>query len=369
MKTSLFFQHKNLKAKIVKFGDWELPMSYSGSIKEHEAVRSKAGLFDVSHMGEVLITGKNSLKFLNQLTINDVSLLSKSKGQYTAICNESGGIIDDLILYCLDENKYFMCINASNINKDLSWIMEKAKKFSDVFIENQSNQWSQIAIQGPNSRKILGEIYKKDESLFLEDLAYTNIIKKNTLGSDCLIARTGYTGELGYEIYSSNSTAEKLWTKLLEVGKEEGLIPCGLGARDSLRLESCYLLYGNDINEKISPLEAGISWATKLDKEMFFGKEELEKQKKEDSFRRLKAFLLEDKGIARSKMRVLDKEGKEIGKVTSGAWLPSIKASGGLALLSSKDYKTEQEIYIDIRGKHKKAKIVKKPLYKAKVHN
>ncbi len=360
-KTTLYDIHKELGARMVDFGGWDMPIQYTGVIDEHKAVREKCGLFDVSHMGEILVTGKDSANFLQFITINDVKNLTDGKGQYTAILNDEGGMIDDLILYRLEDDLFLICANASNIDKDFTWIKKQASSF-DVQVTDESSKYSQIAIQGPLSTKAIEAVF--DESENISRLPYTGIISISYGNHSVLLARTGYTGEKGYEIYLPNEAADSLWLDLLN--SSEDVSPVGLGARDTLRLEACYLLYGNDMNESVSPLEAGIGWATKLDKGDFIGRDSLIKQKNQGVKRRVYAFILEDKGIARSGMDIYLGDEK-IGHVTSGSVLPSLGANGGMALLDAHRVKVNDEVFVDVRGKRKLAKIMKRPLYSAKV--
>lgn len=363
LKTPLFEEHVALKAKMVPFGGWNMPVSYEGVLAEHKTVREACGLFDVSHMGEVRVTGPDTVKFLQWLTINDITKLQDGHGQYSAILNDSGGMIDDLIIYRLGKEEFFICVNASNTEKDFDWIHSQSKKFN-VKVVNESSQWSQIAIQGPTSLKTLQYI-TGSASEQVKNLPYTHIMQTTIFGEKSLIARTGYTGEWGYEIYVPNKIARKTWMALLEHGPETGVKPIGLGARDTLRLEACYLLYGNDMNDSVSPLEAGISWATKLDKGDFIGRAALVKQKEAGLKRKMVAFKMVEDGIPRHGMPVQASNGRK-GEVTSGSVLPTLGGAGGMALVDA-SLAEGDEFEIDVRGKMKKAKICKRPLYAAKV--
>lgn len=367
-KTKLYNEHVKLKAKIVPFGGWMMPVSYSSVLAEHKAVREECGLFDVSHMGEVFITGKDSLDFIQKITINDASKLAIGGGQYTAMCLESGGMIDDLILYRLEEEKYLMCVNASNVEKDYAWIEKQAASFKNLSVENASSSWSQLALQGPKSLSVLKEVLSDEAYETASKLSYTHVAPVVVEGSDVLLARTGYTGEVGYELYIPNKSIVAVWRALLATKEKTGILPIGLGARDTLRLEACYLLYGNDMNEKVSPLEAGIAWATKIDAKDFIGKEALIAQKESGLQNKIYAFKLEDKGIPRHGMDIYFADEK-IGTVTSGSVLPTVGGAGGLAFLKTNKVKLDDAIEIDIRGKRKLARIVKRPLYSAKVKN
>lgn len=364
-QTSLYDFHKKLGAKIIPFGGWLMPVSYSSVLEEHQTVREACGVFDVSHMGEIRVSGPESFAFLQYITINDVSKLNIGSGQYTALLRPTGGMVDDLILYRTGEDEYFLCVNAGNTDKDYAWIVEQKGTYQ-VRINNESGQWSQLALQGPKSKQLLLDILPMQQ---LDQLPYTNIFACTYMERPCYVARTGYTGEMGYEIYLSNECAGKFWCDVLEKGQRYGIRPIGLGARDTLRLEACYLLYGNDMNDSVSPLEAGISWATKLDKGDFIGKSALLNQKSSGVPRQSVAFKFLDAGIPRHGMGVY-LEGRLIGEVTSGSVLPTVGGAGGLALLNTAAGITVgSEIQIDVRGKLKRAQVVKKPLYSARVKN
>jgi aminomethyltransferase len=364
-KTNLYDQHKVLGAKMVPFGGWKMPVSYSSVLKEHEAVRTKCGIFDVSHMGEIFITGENAGSFLQSITINDVTKLRPGKGQYTAILNEKGGMIDDLITYQISENEYLICANASNLEKDFNWISGLAEKADGANATNKSDDYSQIAIQGPNSQKAVELILDDAAKGAFIDLDYTGIMNVKLFGENAFLARTGYTGEWGYEIYLPNSAVTPLWKALLSTAEKTGIVPVGLGARDTLRLEACYVLYGNEMDESVTPLEAGIAWATKLETSDFIGKEALLALKQQGVKRGVRAFVLEDNAIPRQGMDIY-KGDQLVGKVTSGSVLPTVGGKGGMALIQTDFVKVGDSVEIDVRGKRKLAKIVKKPLYTAK---
>ena len=360
-KTSLYDQHRSLKAKIIDFGGWDMPVSYGSPMEEHQAVRTKVGVFDVSHMGEIEVSGDDATKYLQYVSINDVTRLKPGQGQYTAILNEQGGMIDDLILYRLGEAHYLLCVNASNINKDYAWLQKQTESFN-VEIVNRSDDYSQIAIQGPESAESIAKVVGKHQAGALDTLAYMDIAEFDLFGAKALIARTGYTGEKGYELYLSHEAATKVWASLVEAGVK----PAGLGARDTLRLEACYNLYGNEMDEEVTPLESGIAWAVRLEKGPFIGRDALQQQKNDGVPRKLVAFVMEDKGIARGSMGIY-KGGELIGKVSSGSFLPSLNQAGGMALVGKNSVKLDEQIEVDIRGKRKLAKIIKRPLYSARV--
>tara|TARA_B100001094_G_C18179056_1_gene799722 strand:- start:1609 stop:2718 length:1110 start_codon:yes stop_codon:yes gene_type:complete len=362
-KTRLHDLHKSAGAKIISFGGWAMPVSYESLKSEHLFVRSNCGIFDVSHMGEVIISGNDALEFLQFATINDVNKLKLGMGQYTAILNHEGGFIDDLIAYRIGEKKYLLCINAANIDKDVSWLKKVAADF-DVNLKNESELYSQIAVQGPTSNKAVLSLLQDQAALEIDQINYMEIAQINLFGQQSYIARTGYTGEMGYEIYLPNSIADQCWESLLAC-KATQVKPIGLGARDTLRLEAGYLLYGNDMDEKVNPFEAGISWATKMECGDFIGRKSLEKIKSEGVNRKIVAFTLLDKGIAREGMTVYVNN-EEIGEVTSGSFLPTLDCAGGMALVRKNAVKVDDTVEVEVRGKRKLAKIVKKPLYSSK---
>jgi len=353
-RTALYDEHKKMGGKLIDFFGWELPVQYEGIIEEHESVRNNAGIFDVSHMGEVVVIGKESLAFVNYLVTNDVSKLSDGQVLYTMMCNEKGGVVDDLLVYKMNDQTFFLVINAGNIEKDLAWMNENSKQF-DVHITDESDQYAQIAIQGPNAQNILQKIVDFN----LDDLPFF-CFKNNCVieGGHCLISRTGYTGEDGFELYLGNKAVVKVWNKLLEVGQEVGLKPAGLGARDTLRFEAQLPLYGNEIDEDISPLEAGLKMFVKLDKKNFIGKEALVNQK---STRKIVGFEIK-KGIPRHGYDVI-KNDSIIGKVTTGYFSPTLKKNIGLALINSEYGEIGETFDIQIRNKKVPAQIISKRFY------
>ena len=365
-KTALYEQHVHGKAKIISFAGWQLPAFYTSVLEEHRCVREQVGIFDVSHMGEFFCSGPDARRFLQYLTINDVSRLQPGHGQYTAFCNELGGVVDDLILYQLAEERYLMCVNAANIAGDFQWLQKYAPGFAQLTLENASAQWSQIAIQGPKSLQALAGIVPAAIFSRVCELAYTHLLSLPLQGATCYVARTGYTGEKGYELYLPHHLATWAWQGLLATKANTGIQAIGLGARDTLRLEAGYLLYGNDLSETISPLEAGIGWATKLDGEDFVGRAALLQQKAEGIKRRIHCFIMDEPGIARSAMEVY--RGSElIGMVTSGSVLPTVGGAGGMALLRNGTVAVGDPISVKIRQDLKKAKITNRPLYAARV--
>ena len=364
-RTALYDTHKSLSAKTIPFGGWDMPVQYEGVLAEHKTVRESCGLFDVSHMGEVRVIGPEAEKFMQFMTINDVTKLNPGGGQYSAILREDGGMIDDLIIYRLGPQEFFICVNASNAEKDYLWLKEHSSKFS-VQVTDESNLWSQIAVQGPNASETLSAILNGASRDAANSALYMSIFTAEVFGEKILVARTGYTGEKGFEIYLPNKIAAKAWSCMMETYPKTGVKPIGLGARDTLRLEACYLLYGNDMDESVNPFEAGISWAVKLEKGEFLGRSALQKAKEIGLTRKTVAFLMEEQGIPRHGMDIYQGE-KKIGVVSSGSFLPTLNASGGMALISVSYGQIGDTFEIDVRGKRKLAKVMKRPLYTAKV--
>lgn len=359
MKKTKFFEiHQKLGAKIVEFAGYLMPIQYSSIIAEHKAVRNSAGVFDVSHMGEVFVTGKNALDFIQYITVNDASKLGAGKIQYSAMCYEDGGIVDDLLVYKLSDEQFMLVINASNIEKDFNWMNKN--NFLGVTIENKSDEYSLLAIQGPNSKEILQKICDKNL-----DIEYYSFISAKIGGNEMLVSRTGYTGELGYEIYfkGDEKIAEDVWNKIFDSGKSYNIQPVGLGARDSLRLEMGFCLYGNDIDKTTNPLEAGLGWITKLNKENFIAKEILQKIKSEGLKRKLVALTSVEKCFPRHGYEI-SVNGKIAGHITSGTVSPILEKAIALAYLDANYFETNSTVNFLIRGKEVKADIVKLPFIK-----
>ena len=355
-KTALYNKHVSLGAKIVPFAGFEMPVQYSGVTEEHFAVREKVGLFDVSHMGQFYVEGATAKDLLQFVTSNNVENLENGKAQYSCLPNGNGGIVDDLIVYKMEDNKYFVVVNASNIEKDWNHISKFNEKFG-AKMTNISNETSLIAIQGPKATETLQKLTDTN----LSDIPYYHFTLGTVAGvENVIISNTGYTGSGGFEIYFDNSFAEKLWDDLTLAGEEFGIIPCGLAARDTLRLEKGFCLYGNDIDDTTSPLEAGLGWITKFDKD-FVDKEFLLKQKEEGITRKLVGFEMQEKAIPRHDYLVVDAAGNEIGKVTSGTMSPMKKVGVGLAYVAAPNQKLGSEIFIQIRNKNIPAKVVKLP--------
>lgn len=358
-KTPLYDTHVALGARMVPFAGWEMPVQYAGVMAEHLAVRSAAGLFDVSHMGEFEFAGPDALACLQWLTPNDVSKLGLGQGQYSLLCNEKGGVVDDIIIYRLEENRYLMVVNASNIEKDFKWVQKNQK--GDVKITNRSDEFALIAIQGPKAMGILQKIASTDITTIPRfNCAFASL---NGAG-ECLIARTGYTGEDGCEIFVAPAKAAMLWNALMDAGKSDGIVPAGLGARDTLRLEMKYPLYGHELTDATNPIEAGLSWVVKLGKNAdFVGKSEIQKVKDTGGKTALVGFELEDKGIPRDGYPlVLNK--KIIGSVTSGTMSPSLKKAIGVGYVPAHLAAIGSKFSVDIRGSERIARVVATPFYK-----
>ena len=350
--------HIDLGAKMAPFAGFNMPISYSGINDEHHAVRNNAGVFDVSHMGEFIIKGDQALPLIQKITTNDASILENGKVQYSCFPNETGGIIDDLLVYCIEKNKvYMLVVNAGNIDKDWTWVNKQNTVGAEL--HNISAKTCLLAVQGPNATKILQPLAAMD----IMNLKYYTFVKGTFAGVDnVLISATGYTGSGGVEIYfeDKDGAADKIWDAIFEAGKAAGIKPIGLGARDTLRLEMGFCLYGNDIDDTTSPLEAGLGWITKFTKD-FTNKAYFEKQKAEGLTKKLVGFEMLEKGIARHDYEIKDFEGKVIGKVTSGTQSPSLSKAIGLGYVAIAHAALDSEIYISIRNTLLKAKVVKIP--------
>ncbi len=357
-KTRLFNVHQKLGAKIVDFAGYQMPVQYSSIIAEHKAVRNSVGVFDVSHMGEIFISGEKALDFIQEITVNDALKLSPGRVQYSAMCYKNGGIVDDLLVYKINDNKFMLVVNASNIEKDYSWMVEN-NSYS-VEISNESDEYSLLAVQGPNSKELLQKICNK-----VLDIEYYHFFNAKIAGVDMIVSRTGYTGELGYELYfkGDESVAENVWNKIFEAGEEYDVKPVGLGARDTLRLEMGFCLYGNDIDETTNPLEAGLGWITKLKKNKFIAKDALEKIKSEGLKRKLVPIQTEERVFPRHGYD-LTIAGEKIGTVTSGTVSPILEKPIALGYVE-KEYAYEgKEINFLVRGKEVPAKVVNLPFLK-----
>ncbi|WP_234567420.1 glycine cleavage system aminomethyltransferase GcvT [Rhodohalobacter sp. 614A] len=358
-KTPLYTEHKELGARLIDFGGFEMPVQYAGIKQEHLAVRKHAGLFDVSHMGEFFISGPEALALIQKVTINDASVLTPGRAQYSAMCYENGGIIDDLLVYMLDEEQYMLVVNASNIEKDLDWIQSKNSMKADV--QNRSDSIGLLALQGPKSVEIL----QKLTSTKVASIPFYRFEKGSVAGEDdIIISATGYTGEKGFELYMNTDQVDikKIWVEILQAGKEFNLEPAGLGARDTLRLEMGYPLYGNDITRETNPLEARMGWLTKLQKEDFVGKESLLEQKSNGIPRKLMGFeVQEERKIPRSGYEIRDSYGSKIGFVTSGTHSISLNKGIGLGYMETSKAAEGEKIFIKIRKDQVPAMVIKPP--------
>ena len=350
--------HEKLGAKMVPFAGFNMPVQYEGVNIEHETVRNGVGVFDVSHMGEFLLTGENALELIQKVTSNDASTLEIGKAQYSCLPNENGGIVDDLIVYRIKENQYLLVVNASNIEKDWQWI--SSYNTMGVEMRNLSDDYSLLAIQGPKAIEAMQSL----TSVNLSDIKYYHFQVAPFAGIEhVIISATGYTGAGGFEIYCKNSEVEQIWNKVFEAGRPYGIKPIGLAARDTLRLEMGFCLYGNDIDDNTSPIEAGLGWITKFTKD-FVNAENLKKQKEEGVTRKLIGFEMIERGIPRHDYEICDANGNVIGKVTSGTQSPSLNKAIGMGYVPTSFAKESTEIYIRIRNKDLKAKVVKFPFYK-----
>jgi aminomethyltransferase len=361
-RTPLYQAHLDLGGKMVDFGGWNMPVQYTaGVIEEHMRTRTQAALFDVSHMGEIWVEGEDAIPFVNRITTNDVTKLVDGQAQYSALTNENGGVVDDLLVYRFDQGKLLLVVNASTTEKDWDWITSH-KGDDDITLTNASADYCQIAVQGPLATVILEKLTDTD----LDSIKYYHFTVGTVDGVDAIISRTGYTGEDGFEVYAAADKARQLWDKLLEAGyygTENGILPAGLAARNTLRLEAGMSLYGHELSDEITPLEANLGWITKLQKGEFTGSEKLRRQKEEGVTRRLVGFEMVDRGIARDDFEVFV-DGENVGYVTSGSPAPFLKRNIGFAFVPVQFANEGQEITIDVRGKKLAAKVVPVPFYK-----
>jgi aminomethyltransferase len=357
-KTTFYNLHEKAGAKIVEFAGFMMPIQYSSIIAEHKAVRNNVGVFDVSHMGEIFIRGTKAAEFVQNLTVNDVTKLYPGRVQYSAMCYPEGGIVDDLLVYMVSPEEFMIVVNASNMQKDYDWMIQNNSH--DVEVDNQSDEYSLLAIQGPNSKDTLSKIIDKNL-----DLEYYHFFKAKVAGKDMIVSRTGYTGELGYEIYfkGNEKDAEEVWNAVFEAGKEFGIQPVGLAARDSLRLEMGFCLYGNDIDNTTNPLEAGLGWITKINKGSFIGKDAIVKARNEGLKRRLIPVVTSEKVFPRHGYE-MTVNGEKVGTVTSGTVSPVLNQPIAMAYLDSA-YTTEgTTVNFNVRGKEIPAVVTKLPFIK-----
>ena len=350
--------HKQLGAKMVEFAGFEMPIQYSSIIAEHKAVRNSVGVFDVSHMGEIFITGDKALDFVQHITINDASKLFPGRVQYSAMCYPDGGIVDDLLVYKISETEFLLVVNASNIEKDYRWMKEN-NKFG-VSIKDRSDEYSLLAVQGPHSADVIQKLVSDELNL-----EYYHFMNGKIAGVDMIISRTGYTGEIGYELYlkGDESTAEKVWNEIFSAGKEFDIQPVGLAARDSLRLEMGYCLYGNDIDQTTNPIEAGLGWVTKLDKQEFIGKDVILKAKQDGTKRKLVAMISDEKTFPRHGYEIIA-DSKKVGVITSGTVSPVLEKPIALGYVDKPFNSQGSEVAFKIRDKEFPARITKLPFVK-----
>jgi len=356
-RTALNAAHKAAGAKMVEFGGWEMPVEYSGIMQEHLAVRTRAGLFDVSHMGEIELGGPQALALLNYITSNDASRLKVFQAQYTALVYANGSAVDDCVVHRLGEDIFFLCVNAANTERDFDWIVQHNSFDADV--RNVSSDYSQLALQGPRAADILAKVTDAD----LGSLRYYWFCLATCCGVEGLLARTGYTGEDGFEFYFAPTESEQVWDRLLAAGKPEGLVPAGLGARNTLRLEAAYPLYGHELDEETTLLEAGLGWICRFDKGDFIGRDALIEQKQRGTRKKLAGLEMADRGIARDGYPVWI-DGRVVGRVTSGSYAPYLKKNIGLAYVPPEHAETGRQIQVEIRRSRVAARLVPLPFYK-----
>jgi aminomethyltransferase len=360
-RTPLYEQHRELGARLVEFGGWEMPVQYSSILEEHEAVRTRAGLFDVSHMGEFKVEGPDVLDFLQYLVPNDVSRLAIHQALYTQLCLPNGNVIDDLLIYRLAEQNYMLVVNASNIANDFAWINGQSSHFQHVVVSDQSETTALMAVQGPLAEEILQPL----TDINLKSIRYYHCVAGLIDGVNSIISRTGYTGEDGFEIYCSPADVVKLWKDILVAGKPRGLLPTGLGARDTLRLEAGYCLYGHELDEQTNPLEAQLGWTVKFNSGMFIGRDALLAVKEQGPKRLLVGIELLERGVPRSGYALYEQD-QQIGSLTSGAPGPTIHKNIGMGYVETARATVGRQVQVDIRGKRVAAQIVALPFYKRK---
>lgn len=356
-RTPFYDRHVAAGAKLVDFSGWEMPIQYSGVVDEYQTVRQAAGLFDVSHMGRILVDGRDAVAFLQKVATNNAETLPVGAAQYSMVCNLAGGIKDDIFVYRLSATRYLLCVNASNRDKIFSWFCAKAPQ-GDVRLSDDSEEFAQLALQGPRSQAILAAVCPAAAALKAR-----HCLEAAVAGQPCIVSRTGYTGEIGYELYLPVSAAGAVWDAVMRAGAGSGLKPCGLGARDLLRLEVGYLLYGNDIDEQTTPLEASAAFAVDLAKGDFIGRQALQEQQDKGPARRLVGFELVEKGVPRHGMKILT-NGREVGLVTSGNFSPLLQKGIGLGYVPPEMWEPGTRLEIDIRGRLAPATVVTPPFYK-----
>jgi aminomethyltransferase len=371
-RTSLYAAHQKLGGKLIEFGGWEMPVQYTSITDEHLAVRNAAGIFDISHMGEVTVSGAGAEEFLNRTLTNDIRKLASGEGQYTLMCNERGGVIDDLYAYKLSAGVYLLIINASRTQVDVAWLQSQAAKFSgELKLTDASHHYGAVAVQGPRVKEFIDTCIPGPSNC-AERVPRVTDLKKNQIGGfpfnhgDVLVSRTGYTGEDGFEIVGNEDSIQKVWDKILDAGKPFGIKPCGLGARDTLRTEVCYPLYGHELDENTTPIEAGVGFFVALDKGDFNGRDVLAKQKADGVSKKLIAFKMTDKSAPPRPQYPIWSHANEparIGYVVSGTQSPSLNIGIGMGYVPPEFAKADTQIEIEIRGKRSPAVVVKKPIY------
>jgi len=371
-RTALFSAHQKLDARLIDFGGWEMPVQYTSIIDEHLAVRNAAGIFDISHMGEVTVSGAAAAEFLNHLLTNDIKKLTPGLGQYTLMCNERGTVIDDLYAYRLCGDVYFLVINALRIEADVAWMQAQAANFprrGELSLTDASHNYAAVAVQGPRVKNFINDVIP-GASISAMRVARVTDLKKNEIGGfkfenqSVLVSRTGYTGEDGFEIVGSDEAIQHLWGKILTVGQPFGIKPCCLGARDTLRMEVCYPLYGHELDENTTPIEAGLGFFVSLDKGEFIGREILAEQKADGVKKKLIAFRMTDKSAPPRPHYPIRANGAKIGEVTSGTQSPSLGIGIGMGYVPPEFAKPDTKLEIEIRGKCAPAVIVTKPIYR-----
>lgn len=344
---------------MVPFAGWEMPVQYRGVVEEHRAVRTRVGLFDVSHMGEIEVSGTRALDFLQYVTCNDLSKISAGRAQYSGLMTPRGTFVDDLLVHKIADRNYFLVVNASNKDKDYAYLCAQAAAFSGVDVSDRSAEWAQLAVQGPRAPEVVQGLTSTE----LTGIKYYRFVAARVCGVEALLARTGYTGEDGFEIYVRPEDAASLWNAILEAGAEEGIVPCGLGARDTLRFEACMHLYGNDIDDTVTPLEAGLQWIVKFDKGPFLGREALRRQETSGVSRKLVGLEMVGRGIARHGYPVM-KDGERVGVVTSGTFSPTLQRALALAYVPVERAQEGEELDVEIREQPVRAKVVATPFYR-----
>jgi aminomethyltransferase len=370
-RTPLFTAHQKLGGKLVEFGGWEMPVQYSSIMEEHLAVRSAAGIFDISHMGEVTVSGTAAAEFLNSILTNDILKVAPGEGQYTLMCNERGGVVDDLYAYRLSDEVYLLIINASRIEADVAWLQAQAAKFprqNELRLTDASHNYAAVAVQGPRVREFIEMVIPGPSDAGMRVGRVTEL-KKNQIagfpfhGLNVLVSRTGYTGEDGFEITASDDSILQVWDAILAAGKKFGVKPCGLGARDTLRTEVCYPLYGHELDENTTPIEAGLGFFVSLDKGEFNGRSIFAEQKANGVKKKLAAFKMTGKSAPPRPHYPIWANGAKIGEVTSGTQSPSLGIGIGMGYVPPERAKPGTQIEIEIRGKHSPALVVQKPIY------